>query len=160
MRPIRFSAVLLGLALATPATAQQPEALPSVDLPAELERVLRDYERAWEAGDASALAELFTEDGFVPSRHGWRRGSAAIREQYANAGGRLRLRVHAWAVDGAVGWIVGAYGYGAGPGGKFVLALRRGADGRWLIAADLDGPNRPEGGGGEAPEAVRSYINR
>ena len=28
-------------------------------------------------------------------------------------------------------------------GGKFLLALRRGGDGRWLIAADLDNANRP-----------------
>jgi ketosteroid isomerase-like protein len=35
---------------------------------------------------------------------------------------------------------VGAYRYGdaAQDTGKFVLALRRGPDGRWLIAADID----------------------
>ncbi|HEX9632224.1 MAG TPA: hypothetical protein VGA02_07140 [Gemmatimonadales bacterium] len=35
---------------------------------------------------------------------------------------------------------MGAYRYGdaARDTGKFVLALRRGPDGRWLIAADID----------------------
>src|SRR5688572_10747688 len=53
-----------------PATAPAPAAapaptLPSVALPAALDRVLRDYERAWRANDAPALAALFAEDGFV-----------------------------------------------------------------------------------------------
>ena len=142
------AALTLSLALA-PASivAQQVPAdtLPSITLPAELERVLRDYERGWAAGDAAALAALFTEDGFVPSRNGWRRGTAAIREQYSGAGGSLRLRAHAYAVQDSVGYIIGAYRYGDGPGGgKFILALRCcGADGQWLIAADLDNANRP-----------------
>ena len=48
--------------------ASEPGALkdlPSVELPPELDRVLRDYERAWRAGDAVALASLFAQDGFV-----------------------------------------------------------------------------------------------
>jgi hypothetical protein len=71
--------------------AQQPipaPALPSIELPAALDRVLRDYERAWQARDAAALSALFAEDGFV-------------------------------------------------------LALRRGRGGRWLIAADIDNSSRP-----------------
>lgn len=43
----------------------KPTAVPSVVLPHELDRVLRDYERAWRKGDASALAALFAEDGFL-----------------------------------------------------------------------------------------------
>jgi hypothetical protein len=43
--------------------------------------------------------------------------------------------------------MIGAYGYGDQPGipdrGMFILALRRAEDGRWLIAADLDGAIRP-----------------
>ena len=60
-------ALLAGaLAAAGPAVAQEgvPEA---IDLPGELDRVLRDYEVAWRAGDEDALAALFTEDGFVLS---------------------------------------------------------------------------------------------
>jgi ketosteroid isomerase-like protein len=141
---------ILALLVCSPAAvgAQQPavaDTLPSVALPPALERVLRDYERAWEGGDVTALVGLFTEDGFVPSRQGWRRGGSAIREQYAGAGGPLRLRAHAYAVQDSVGYIIGAYRYGELPGGgKFILALRRAPDGRWLIAADLDSGNRPD----------------
>jgi len=47
---------------------QEPDAstrLSDVALPPQLDRVLRDYERAWRAGDAAALASLFAEDGFL-----------------------------------------------------------------------------------------------
>lgn len=118
------------------------ERLPSIVLPPELERVLRDYERAWSAGDEEALVALFTPDGFVRGEAGWIRGTAAIEARYANASGDLRLRALAFAQGETAGYIIGAYGYGAAAAvsdrGSFVLALRRGPSGRWLIAADLD----------------------
>jgi ketosteroid isomerase-like protein len=147
-----MSSVVLWLALAArPAPAQTPATpytpLPSITLPSELDRVLRDYERAWRAGDEAALVALFTADGFVPTRPGWVRGAAAIRATYAESQGDLRLRALAFAAADTVGYIVGAYGYGDAPGapdaGKFVLALRRAPAGPWLIAADLDQGNRP-----------------
>ena len=68
---------------------------PTHELPADLARVLRDYESAWQARDPKALAQLFTEDGFVLSN-----GKVAVRGRTA---------------------IVEAYsGHG-----KFVLALRK-----------------------------------
>jgi ketosteroid isomerase-like protein len=126
--------------------------LPSVTLPTELDRVLRDYEREWSAGNARALALLFAEDGFVSNSAGWIRGRQQIEAEYARAGGALKLRALAYSVDGSTGYIVGAYGYGPtaeqSDAGKFVLALRKATDGRWLIAADLDNSNRrpPPGG--------------
>jgi ketosteroid isomerase-like protein len=131
------------------APAQQPipaPALPSIELPAALDRVLRDYERAWQARDAAALSALFAEDGFVlASGRPPVRGRAAIREAYAGAGGSLALRALAYSVDGSAGYIIGAFGPAVGKDdtGKFVLALRRGGDGRWLIAADIDNSSRP-----------------
>jgi hypothetical protein len=127
-------------------TPNPPPRLPSITLPPELDRVLRDYERSWKAGDEAALTALFTEDGFVPRPTGWIRGREAIREAYASGSGDLRLRAHAYAVQDTVGYIVGAFGYGDAAatrdGGKFVLALRRARGGPWLIAADLDSANR------------------
>ena len=105
--------------------------------------VLRDYEAAWGARDADALAELFTEDGFVlrpgnpPAE-----GRDAIREAYRGSGGPLVLRAYDFAAEGDVGWIIGGYAPDASWAemGKFNLALRR-VDGRWLIAADIDNGN-------------------
>ena len=53
------------------ATAQVNE---SVELPPELDRVLRDYEQAWGAGDEDRLATLFVSDGLVVTRDQWVRG--------------------------------------------------------------------------------------
>ncbi len=148
---MRTSFVLVAcLVTAAPAvSAQTPGAytsLPSITMPPELERVLRDYERAWQAGDEAGLAALFTPDGLVPTRSGWVRGTTAIQATYANSRGPLQLRALAFAAGDTIGYIVGAYGYGDAPGvpdtGKFVLALRRAAGGAWLIAADLDNSNR------------------
>lgn len=143
----------LGFALtltAPPAVAQETDpapgpVLPSVALPPELDRVLRDYERAWRARDAAGLAALFTPDGFVLSQgRPPVQGHDRITEAYRNAGGILNLRALGWATADSVGYVVGAYGWGDDPAdtGKFVLALRRGPAGRWLIAADIDNSNR------------------
>jgi ketosteroid isomerase-like protein len=144
------SLVILTLLLTAvaPAFSQQTPtlpALPSVALPPEFDRVLRDYERAWRARDAAALAALFAEDGFVMSNgRPPVRGREAIRAAYANAGGPLSLRALAWATEGKVGYIIGGFGGEAGSpdSGKFILALKRDGDGRWLIAADMDNSNR------------------
>ena len=70
-------------------------------------------------------------------------GRQAILAAYANAGGPLSLKAYAYAVEGPVGYIIG--GYATAPDrpavGKFVLALRRGPSGAWLIAADIDNGN-------------------
>ena len=57
--------VLAGTSIAAQQAAKSQEA--SIKLPPSLARVLTDYERGWKAGDAAALAILFTEDGFVLS---------------------------------------------------------------------------------------------
>jgi ketosteroid isomerase-like protein len=137
-------AVTSALAAPPPEPAPAPP-LPSVILPPELDRVLRDYEKAWQARDAAGLAALFAEDGFVlASSRPPVRGREAIRAGYAGAGGALALRALAYSTEGRVGYIVGAFGRvkGGEDSGKFVLALRRGDDGRWLIAADMDNSNR------------------
>lgn len=128
--------------------------VPDVALPPELDRVLRDYERAWRAGDAAALAALFTEDGFIlQSNRPPTRGRAAIRAAYESQGGApLRLRALAFSAGDTIGYIIGAYGYGDGPGdaGKFTLTLRREPGEPWLIFSDMDNansaPRRPTAG--------------
>lgn len=106
--------------------------------------MLRDYEKAWTAKDAEALAALFTADGFVLSNGKPPvRGRAAIRAAYAGAGGPLFLRALSYSTDGSVGYIIGGFAMKSdGPdGGKFILALRKGESGAWLIEADMDNVN-------------------
>ena len=151
MRNTISVATLLCLTAAlSPAVAQSPSAgdsvLPSATVPAGLDRVLRDYERAWRSGDASSVAALFSVDGFVlQNGRAPVRGRAAIGKAYAGqTGGELRLRALGYAVTDTVGYIIGAYGYGAAPGdvGKFTLTLRRPRDGRWEIFSDMDNGNQ------------------
>ena len=148
MRTLVLALLVLALGLPMHGQAPQPAAdaaLPSVQLPPELDRVLRDYERAWQARDAAGLAAIFAEDGFVLSNGKPPvRGRAAIREAYKNAGGPLALRALAFSTEGSTGFIIGAFGQAAGgpDNGKFVLAIRKGPDGRWLIAADMDNGNQ------------------
>ncbi|HTR02113.1 MAG TPA: nuclear transport factor 2 family protein [Thermoanaerobaculia bacterium] len=121
---------------------------PSVALPPELDRVLRDYESAWRARDAAALAKLFAEDGFVLSSSTPAvRGRAAIEKHYAGAGGHLALRAFAYATDGRLGYVLGGYAWdgAAEDKGKFTLTLVRGGDGRWLIFSDMDNGNAKPG---------------
>jgi ketosteroid isomerase-like protein len=124
-----------------------PSPLPSVSLPPALDRILRDYEQAWRARDAAALAALFAEDGFVlQSNKPPVRGRPAIQAAYTHdGGGALQLRALAFATSADMGYIVGAYGYAGTTGdlGKFTLTLRRRADGRWLIFSDMDNSSRP-----------------
>jgi ketosteroid isomerase-like protein len=139
--------VLAFVLIGSPTSAQAPDvtAQPSVELPAGLARVLRDYERAWGSKNAPALAALFAEDGYVlPNGGAPVKGRAAIEKHYAGAGGPLLLRAFAFAADGSAGYIIGGYAHeaGAADAGKFTLTLRKGPDGRWLIVSDMDSSNR------------------
>lgn len=150
-----LTGLLVALTVANPAAQSGAPTLspdgqipPSVSLPPEFDRVLRDYEAAWRDGDGQRLAALFTDDGFaIQSGSPIRHGRAAIAAGVTKPGGSLQLTAYAYSSSGDVGYIVGGYRYPTtvGPGGRFVLALRSSPDGRWLIAADLDnsGP-RPQ----------------
>ncbi|MEK6284161.1 MAG: DUF4440 domain-containing protein [Acidobacteriota bacterium] len=118
---------------------------PSVQLPAELARVLTDYEGAWRSRNANALALLFAEDGFVlPNGSLPVRGRAEVERFYTGKGGPLSLRAIAFAAEGKVGYIIGGFARQKGEPdiGKFTLTLRKGTDGRWLIVSDMDSSNR------------------
>ena len=143
MRKTVLQITVVLMALAAPAAGQVSDPLgqPPVTLPPALDRVLRDYEAAWKAGDGQRLAALFTDDGFnLSSGQLPIRGRPGIAGWHTKPGGDLELRAFAWATSDSVGYIVGGYRYAGstGRGGKYLLALRRGPEGRWLIAADMD----------------------
>ena len=144
---MRVPALLALTLIAAPVYAQKATTAaesPSITLPPELDRVLRDYEKNWTGKNPPGLSELFAEDGFaLMSGTTGARGRPAIAKIYASAGGELKLRALAYSAEGNTGYIIGAYGYGAGSQdtGKFVLALQK-VGGKWLIAADIDNGNR------------------
>ena len=115
--------------------------LPSVELPPELDRVLRDYERAWRAGDAVALASLFAEDGLLlQSNRPPIRGRASIQSEYNDLkGSPLRLRALAFTSADTIAFIIGGYDSDDhGDIGKFTLTLQRSPGKPWLIYSDME----------------------
>ena len=137
-------ACLLGTATASAQQSASPDRLPSATLPPELDRVLRDYEDAWRARDAEALADLFTNDGFVlRPGHPPVRGREAIAEAYQGSGGPLHLRAYAFTETDLTAHVIGGYRSAEdGPDtGKFILLLQRSPNGQWRIAADMDNGN-------------------
>jgi hypothetical protein len=149
---MRFSGVLFTMAaLGAPLTAaaQAPSAtaqLPSITLPAQLDRVLRDYETAWRASDAAGLANLFVDGRVVMTNSGRAvTGRAAVREVYSRGGGPLFLRAVSYAMDDTVAFIIGGYAVreGENDAGTYVLTLVRPNPGaKWLISADMDRAHR------------------
>jgi ketosteroid isomerase-like protein len=146
--PIAVAVLLCASAALSPTVAQIPsdQQLPSVSLPADLDRVLRDYERAWRSGDASNVAALFSVDGFVlQNGRAPVRGRDAIAKAYAGqTGGDLRLRAFGYVAGDTTGYIIGGYTYGDAKGdmGKWTLTLRRPRNGRWEIFSDMDNGNQ------------------
>lgn len=143
----RRGRVVLALLAAMVAPPSWAQALPTVELPAEVARLLSDYSRAWAANDAASLSRLFAPEGMaLPNGQPPARGAERIRQVYAQgAGSPLSLRPIAYAASGDLAYVVG--GFGPAPDspdlGKFTLVLRRGDDGRWLIVSDMDNSNVP-----------------
>ncbi len=137
--------LLPALFAAASVASAQPAPMPSVQLPPALEKVLRDYERAWMAKDAPGLAALFVPDGLaLPNGAPPARGTAALTALYASASGSpLSLRALAFGMDGRLAYILGGFAPGPqGPDlGKFTLVLRQDGSGAWRILSDMDNVN-------------------
>lgn len=146
LRLIRFT-ILVTLLLGARDTFAQSTgtsaddwSLPTIALPPEIDRVLRDYERFWRDGEGARLADLFTPDGILlPGGAPPQRGRSAIAASRTRGGGALELVAFAYAVGDTVGYVIGGYRpLPIAPEGRFMLALRRAADGAWRIAADME----------------------
>jgi len=114
-----------------------------IQLPSEIDRILRDYEEHWQNADETKLSSLFTVDGYIlrPNKP-IVQGRDNIEKAYENSGGRLVLEAYDYAVNGDTGYIIGGYkGHENWPAiGKFILTLRK-EDGKWMITADMDNSN-------------------
>jgi uncharacterized protein (TIGR02246 family) len=120
--------------------------LPSVELPSDVDRVIRDWERVTKSADAPAFAALFTEDGLMSQPTGWIRGREAIRSAAADFGpADLRVRAHQVAVEDSVATVTGSLSDVSSSTPRDVarvtFTLRR-RNGSWLIASFIRA-NRP-----------------
>jgi len=115
------------------------DGLPVIDVPADVQTLLREFETHWRARDARAFAALFTADGVMQVEGGWRLGPGAIHIARLGAGGNIRLHPQSFGGNASYAHVAGSYGRVAEPPpgerGKFLLVLERAANGPWRIAA-------------------------
>ncbi len=145
--PIMMKKLLAAAAIAFASSAVWAQRLPTVPLPPEIDRVLKDYSRAWEANDPVALSRLFAADGMaLPQGQPPALGAESIRKAYSQGAGMpLSLRPIAFGASGDLAYVIGGFGPAADKPefGKFTLILRRGDSGQWLIVSDMDNSNMP-----------------
>jgi predicted TIM-barrel fold metal-dependent hydrolase len=129
--------------LLSPATVKliNPPPLPQIELPADLARLLRARESAW--NEKSALMKLYTEDSLVFDMldHRWIRGRAEVAAYLAELFARpYRVTPIACTTDGAAGHIAAYFTRGDGASashfGQVLFSLRKGSDRSWRIAAE------------------------
>jgi predicted TIM-barrel fold metal-dependent hydrolase len=141
--------------LLSPASAKlvNDPLLPTIELPADLARLLREREKGW--NDKSALAALYTEDSLVFDRREprWIHGRDEVTEYLAgNFAKPYHVTPIAYAVKGSAGHIAGYFTRPLDDGttryfGQVLLSLQKGDDGAWRIAAEsptFPGPNLRE----------------
>jgi uncharacterized protein (TIGR02246 family) len=133
---------LLGTGLVTGCGARP--ALPDQASRQAIEAAVRHYVAASNDGDATGLANLYAEDAMLlPPDHEAIRGRAAIKafwDQGTDEG--LEVTNLAVEVNGNLGWLVGRYHLPAtdeepADSGKYVMCLKRQADGSWKLTADI-----------------------
>ena len=145
----RLPAAALGAALGTalivagcrhsPAPAAQPDADQ-----AAVSATLRRYVAASNAGDAAALADLYTEDALLlPPDEEPVLGRAAIRAFWDDGTEPgMTVRTIRTVVRNGLSYVAGRYNLPAtdseaADSGKYLLALERQPDGRWAVAVDI-----------------------
>jgi uncharacterized protein len=115
------------------------DGLPVIDVPADVQTLLREFETHWRGRDARAFAALFTADGVMQVEGGWRLGPGAIHIARLGAGGNIRLDPQSFGGNASYAHVAGSYGRVAEPPpgerGKFLLVLVKVANGPWRIAA-------------------------
>lgn len=122
--------------------------LPVIKLPDELARLLRDKEDWDNEKNRATLTDIYTEDALVLDALAptWLRGPRALK-YVADSIVIFRLLPMAYEMGDSVGYIAGTEAKVEGENvehlSNFLYVIRKGADGRWRIAADTFTPNGP-----------------
>lgn len=125
-------------------------ALPAVELPPEVARLLERRVGSW--NDPRALGELYAENALALSTEapGWLRGREAVAGYLGTRFARpFRLTPVVWSAEGSRGRLSAYYTRGEGESvwhfGYVHLGLERQSDGAWRIAEEIPafpGPSR------------------
>jgi uncharacterized protein (TIGR02246 family) len=110
----------------------------------QVEEAVTRYVTATNEGDSETLTSLYAEDAvLLPPDHEAIQGREAIGAFWSQGTDEgLELRTLRIEVDGNVGYLVGNYHLPAteeepADSGKYVMCLRRQADGNWKLTADI-----------------------
>ena len=140
---VAVTATLIGLAPILGACRPRPSAADATGRHA-VTQVIDSYLDAYRRNDASAIAGLYANDAvLLPPGHPLVRGRDDIRAYWSRGmeSGFAMDTVRIEVAPGS-GYVVGRYyvppeGDDDAETGKFVIALRRDADGVWRITADI-----------------------
>lgn len=124
--------------LMSPAAITPPEPLlPAIQLPEELDALLR---RRGEISGSSAPSDVFTRDAQILriNQGDWVRGQDAVHDFLGFVAKGIRYIPNAYGVDGSAGYIAGTVRLGepAEEVLNFLMALKKGSDGKWRISAE------------------------
>jgi uncharacterized protein (TIGR02246 family) len=134
------------------------DAAPSSPAVREIDKTRNEYVESWKAGDVERITSLYTHDGVVmyPDQPPVI-GRAAIAEYFKGFYAEFdaldfQLASSEIVVAGDWAYDRGTYRWKAKPkkggapmddDGKYLVILRREADGRWRVARDMDNSDRP-----------------
>lgn len=156
MRIAMFAAFATITAVAVPAAEPHRNTTPTHTADADAIRAIgKQWMALYQAGDYTAIPELYTEDAVIMARGRPRmEGRAALRKSIGNlaAGRRVAIDIteRELEVRGDVAWFVSDFKVTYTPPdaassprveyGRSMLIYLRGADGKWRIHRDMDSP--------------------
>jgi uncharacterized protein (TIGR02246 family) len=119
----------------------------------ELQSLLGAYARAYQAGEASARAKLYTPDGelhspYAPLARGRSEIEALHKAWTEHVSGEKKLAIVHAGASGDLAWCLATYSEGHVTGnGASLNVLERQADGSWLIRmSSLNSTDQPAAG--------------
>jgi len=138
----------------TTTTTIQPAA-PAPPDPAPINDLRSRFQAAYSAGDAAAVAALYTDDAVsLPDHHEAIHGKAAIQqylqETFAQVAANMTLTAPDLEISGDIAHETGSYTMTITPKrggnamtvtGKYLVVLKRQPDGLWRVHHDIDNTN-------------------
>jgi uncharacterized protein (TIGR02246 family) len=153
VKPILLTLLLCAMTLTTAcggATTQQTATAPAD--PAPINNVRAQFQTAFNAGDAAAIAALYTDDAIsLPDHHAALEGKAAIQQylqgMFAQYTPNISITPGDTEITGDIAHEHGTYsltmtpkagGNAMSENGKYLIVLKRQADGSWKVHHDMD----------------------
>ena len=145
---------LIAAAACAPASgaAKPDSATTAADMQA-IGKVRDSFAAAFKAGDVAAITAMYTSDGFTQTnKQPTGTGPAGLTAAYKGTFDQLNIVAFALTpvkteASGTLGYDIGTYSLVATPKlkgdtikeeGRYVVVLRKGADGTWKTIADMD----------------------